>query len=325
MNINRAIDWLMEGPPWVQYRARIDLLGQSENDSEVTAARKAMLVHPELQMLLSELMKWPGSALKRHNEAGHLLHKLVFVSDLGLIATDPAIEKILELIMEYRSEEGAFQTLANVSPRYGGSGNDQLVWMLCDTPSVLYSMVKLGTGDNTAIRSAAQHLVSLSSDNGWPCAVSPELGKFRGPGRKTDPCPYATLLALKALAQIPEWRESKVCVSGAESLLKLWEQRKERRPYMFAMGTDFAKLKAPMVWYDILHVLEVLSQFPAFRKDKRLLEMVDIMQLKSDAEGRFTAESIWKAWSEWEFGQKKSPSYFLTLRVYQVLHRISRS
>ncbi len=315
----------MGGPPWVQYRTRIDLLGQTENDSEVAVTRKAMLMHPDIHMLLSELAAWPGLALKRHNDAGHLLHKLVFISDLGIRAGDPGVDKIIERVMEYRSEDGTFQTLANVSPQYGGSGKDQLVWMLCDTPSVLYSMIKMGIKNSAIISSAAQHIASLSSDNGWPCAVASELGKFRGPGRKTDPCPYATILALKALAQTPEWRDSRACSIGADTVLKLWEQRKERRPYMFAMGTDFAKLKAPLIWYDLLHVLEVLSQFPSLRKDKRLLEMVNVMEAKSDVEGRFTAESVWKAWSEWEFGQKKNPSYLITLQVYCILKRISQT
>jgi len=322
--MDKLVEWLLEGPPWVQYRTRIDLLGQPESNSEVVACRQATLKRPEIRTLLSELSEWPGSSLKRHNDASHLLHKLTFISDLGMTASDPGVGKIVNSIEEHQSKEGAFQTLANISPQYGGTGKDQLVWMLCDAPSILYSMVKLGVRENPVIQSAARHLASLSFDNGWPCAVAPELGKFRGPGRKTDPCPYAKLIALKALAQIPDWRDNKVCLIGADILLKLWEQRKERRPYMFAMGTDFVKLKAPLIWYDLLHVLEVLSQFPSLRKDKRLLEMVDVMKAKSDTEGRFTAESVWKAWSEWEFGQKKNPSFLITLQVYRILKRISQ-
>jgi len=319
--MNKAVNWLLEGPPWVQYRTRIDLLRQDENEPEVIAAKRAMLTSPAIKALISELAEWPGSPLKRHNDASHLLHKLVFISDLGIRIGDPGIDRITERIIGTQSKEGAFQVLANISPRYGGSGQDQLAWMLCDAPSIMYSMLKLGVKEN-AIRSAS-HLASLSFDNGWPCAVSSALGKFRGPGRKTDPCPYATLIGLKALAQIPEWRDSKPCLIGSDTLLKLWEQRKERRPYMFAMGTDFTKLKAPMVWYDLLHVLEVLTQFPHLKKDKRLLEMIDIIKAKPDSDGRFTAESIWKAWAEWEFGQKKVPSFWITLQIYRILKRIS--
>jgi hypothetical protein len=321
--MKNALSWLLEGPPWVQYRTRVDLLGQSENDSEVVSSRQAMLAHPQIKILLSELKDWPGLALKRHNDAGHLLHKLVFISDLGLNANDTGFEKIIQRILEHQSEEGAFQVIANVSPQYGGNGQDQLAWMLCDTPSVLYGLVKLGLRDNPSVQSAAKHLVSLSFENGWPCTVSPEFGKFRGPGRKADPCPYGTLVSLKALAQFPEWRDSKACKTGAETILRLWEQRKERRPYLFAMGTDFAKLKMPLIWYDILHILEVLTQFPNLWDDKRLLEMVNIVKAKSDGEGRFTAESVWKPWSGWEFGQKKEPSFLVTLEVNRILKRLS--
>jgi len=323
MNTDKTVDWLLGGPPWVQYRTRTDLLGQLESNPEVVSARKSMLAHPVIKTLVSELAGWPGPAIKRHNDAGHLLHKLVFISDLGVRAGDPGVSEIVKNILERQSKEGAFQVMANVSTNYGGSGQDQLAWMLCDAPSVLYSLVKLDERENPAVQSAAQHLAGLIFDNGWPCAVTPELGKFRGPGRKTDPCPYATLISLKALAQIPEWRDNKACVTGAKALLTLWEQRQERRPYLFAMGTDFAKLKAPMVWYDIIHVLEVLTQFPGMLEDRRLLEMLDIMKNNCDEHGRYTPGSIWKAWSEWEFGQKRSPSYWLTLQVHRILKRVS--
>jgi hypothetical protein len=37
------------------------------------------------------------------------------------------------------------------------------------------------------------------------------------------------------------------------------------------------------------------------------------------------AESVWKAWSEWEFGQKKNPSFWVTLLAYRILERMSES
>ena len=124
--MDKLVEWLLEGPPWVQYRTRIDLLGQPESNSEVAANRQAMLAHPKIRTLLSELSGWPGSSLKRHNDASHLLHKLVFISDLGIRASDPGVGEIVKSIEEHQSKEGAFQTLANISPQYGGTGKDQL-------------------------------------------------------------------------------------------------------------------------------------------------------------------------------------------------------
>jgi hypothetical protein len=172
------------------------------------------------------------------------------------------------------------------------------------------------------VQAAAEHLAALVRDNGWPCAVSPRLGKFRGPGRKDDPCPYATLVMLQALAQMPAYRDGAACQMGAGALLGLWQQRKERKPYLFGMGTDFAKLKAPLVWYDVLHVLDVLTQFAWLCSDARLHEMAGIVRSKADAEGRFTPESIWTAWKGWEFGQKREPSRWLTLITRRALARL---
>lgn len=315
-------DWLLQGPTWVQYRTRVDRLAQPEDRQDVRAARQALLGDAQVRGLLTELATWPGLALKRHNDAGHVLHKLVFVADLGLRAEDPGMGAIVERVFGHRAPEGPFQVLMNISPHYGGSGQDEQVWALCDAPLILYALARLGLQDDSRVQAAAEHLATLLRDNGWPCAVSPTLGKFRGPGRKDDPCPYATLVMLQALAQLPAWRDSAACRMGAEALLGLWQQRKERKPYLFGIGTDFAKLKAPLVWYDVLHVLDVLTQFAWLRSDARLHELAGIVRSKADAEGRFTPESIWTAWKDWEFGQKREPSRWLTLIAWRALARL---
>jgi hypothetical protein len=126
---------------------------------------------------------------------------------------------------------------------------------------------------------------------------------------------------LKALSQYPEGAGRAVVQAGAEALLTLWEQRKDRKPYLFAMGTDFAKLKAPFIWYDILHVSEVLTHFAWLRNDERLKEMIRLIQAKGDEQGKYSAESIWRAWKGWDFGQKRQPSPWVTLLVQRLLKR----
>jgi hypothetical protein len=195
--------------------------------------------------------------------------------------------------------------------------------MLCDAPLLVYVLSKLGLRDDARVQTAVAYLADLVRDNGWPCASAPEMGKFRGPGRVGDPCPYANLLMLKLLAEFPAQRDSAATRTGAEAALTLWTQRKERRPYLFAMGTHFANLKAPLIWYDILHVLDVLTRFPWLRDDPRLQEMVALVVAKADADNRFTPESIWMAWKGWDFGQKRVPSRWLTLLVARMLERLS--
>jgi hypothetical protein len=172
-----------------------------------------MLSEVKIQALVSELALWPGRVIKTHNDAGHMLHKLVFLADLGLKGDDAGMQQVVERILALRSPEGVFELMVNIKPAYGGSGEDQPAWMLCD---------------------------------------------------------------------------------------------------------------APLVWYDLLNVLDVLTAFPWLYGDRRLQEMLDILQGKADNQGRFMPESIWTAWKDWEFGQKKQASQWITLIALRALKRAGR-
>ena len=318
---NEVIKWLLEGPKWVEYRTRKDILKQNESIVNFKSFKKEIENDMHIKGLLLELKAWPGSILKRHNDATHLIHKIVFLSEIGLTKNIEIIEKVCIKITSNFSDEGLPQILMNIPEKFGGTGKDEFSWMLCDSPLVLYSLINFGY-DTKEIDEAVNFLLNLSTDQGWMCAVSPKLGNFRGPGRKSDPCPYSTLLMLKLLSLKEKWRKSSQAKRGVETLLSLWEQRKERRPYLFAMGTSFKKLKVPLLWYDILHVLDVLSHFSMACEDQRFGEILEIVLEKADTSGKFTAESIWRAWKDWEFGQKKFPSRWITFLVLRILTRL---
>jgi hypothetical protein len=320
--MNIPIDWLLEGEPWVDYRTRLDLLGESEISSSVMKARQAMLESSDVKSVLTELMEWPGTVISSHKSAGQLFHKLTFIADLGLKATDPNIERVILRILKHQAEEGPFQLPVNIPTHFGGNNQDTWAWALCDAPLTTYALAKFGLQDDPAVCQSIIYLMNLVRDNGWPCTVSKELGKFRGPGRREDPCPFATLAMLKALSAFDGLREIPAAQTGVETLLHLWQESQIQHPYIFYMGTDFRKLKVPFVWYDLMHVLDVLTNFSSAHTDPRLLEMVDLMKSKADDQGRFTLESIWTIWKGWDFGQKKVPSRWLTVMAWRIINRL---
>jgi len=291
------------------------LLNKSAADNAVMAARREMLEHPFILNLITELQGWPGLTISSHKSAGQLFHKLAFAAELGLRQNNPGMAEVISAVIAHQDPDGPFQLRSIVPVHFGGTGEESYSWALCDAPLVLYALARFGLSDHPAIQKGVQYLVSLARENGWPCAVAREMGSFRGPGRKEDPCPFATLIMLRLLSAFPDLLDSPAARQGASSLLDLWEKRRERHPYIFYMGTDFCKLKYPLVWYDILHVTSVLSQFPWLAGDPRLVEMREIMRAKADARGRYTIESAWQVWKEQEFGQKKTPSRALTLQV----------
>lgn len=319
MSASIPIHWLLQGSPWVEYRARRDLLGQPETDANVQSARQAMLKQPLIEQLIHELGNWPGEVLNSHKSASQHFHKLAFLADLGLTVQDPGMAEIVERVLEHPSEEGLPQLPMQISATHGGDGEKNWAWALCDAPLTTYALHKLGVD----VSSATAWLTDLVRENGWPCAVSPTLGKFRGPGRKQDPCPFANLAMLKLLsAAAPNHPAAK---TGAETLLHLWLESATQHPYIFYMGNDFRKLKAPFIWYDLLHVLEVLTRFPWLHSDPRLQDMLAVLHSKMDETGSFTAESVWTAWKDWDFAQKKAPSRGLTLLAWRILQRVQAS
>ena len=279
---DKTIQWLLEcDEPWTRYRTRVDLLGQPETDSEVRAARAAMLAHPQVKQLMAEAATWPGPPLKRHNDASHPLYKLCTLADFGVRARDWGMASIIKTMLAHPSPQGAFQTLVNIPAAFGGTNEDAWTWMACDAPTLLYVLLAMGKGDDRRVKKALDLLTGLVEDNGWRCAVAPEL-EFRGPGRKGDPCPIANVYALKALAQTSDLLDSPAAHTGAD----------------------------------------VLSRFPYVRADARFRAMVQAITAQTDAQGRYTAGSMYQAWKGWSFADKKHPSPWLAFLVLRICQRV---
>jgi hypothetical protein len=321
--MNAVTEWLVESPePWTRYRTLRDLLGRPEDDAEVAAARAAMLAHPQVLGLVAQAATWPGRAIGRHNDAGHPLYALSTLADFGLAATDPGMDRAAEAVLAYQSPEGVLQSVLNVAPAFGGTGEDVWSWALCDAPTLLYALLAMGLEAEPGVRAAVDHLLNAADEVGWRCRCGPELGKFRGPGRKADPCPIANVYALKALSLVPELLDSPATYRGAEMLLGHWERRAKVKYYLFGVGSDYSKLKYPFVWYDILHVADVLSRYPFLHADPRFREMLAAITAQADADDRYTAGSMYQAWKGWSFAEKKQPSPWLTFLALRIQQRV---
>jgi len=325
--MNETIAWLLASPePWTRYRTLLDLLDRPADDAEVRAARAEMLAHPQVRALIGRAAAWGTEPLKRHNDAGHSLYALSTLADLGLRANDPGLDAVVDQVLAHQAPEGAFQTVVNIPTRFGGTGEDAWTWIACDAPTVLYALLSLGLASDERVQRGVDLLVSLVDENGWRCGGSPDIGKFRGPGRKDDPCPIANVYALKALAAAAEGGrqellEGDAARKGIEMLLGHWAERGQRKMYLFGIGTDFRKLKYPFVWYDLLHVTDVLGRFPAVHGDSRFGEMLEALADQAEGEGRYIATSMYRAWKGWSFADKKAPSPWLTFLALRVLKR----
>lgn len=303
---------------WLQYAVRLHL--QGEPRESLRALHDAALTDSKIKTWLSSVSTFHDTVVSGHKNPMLPVHQLRFLLELGFGTEVPEIRAAVEAVVRRRDARGVCQSTVLIPQHYGGSGEQTGAWALCDAPLMAAALLKAGT-PYESIRPGVEHLLSLAGNGGFPCAGSGELGTFRGPGRKDDLCPYATLAMLRLLAELPEQKEGAVARTCVDALLNLWENSRELHPYMFYMGTDFRKLKAPPMWYDLVSVLDCLSRFECARVDARFADMLALLTAKQGQDGWFTPESIYLKCKEWDFGQKKEPSPYLTFCCLNIARR----
>lgn len=307
--------------PWLQYAIKLNLLNESK-ESLATLKNEA-LKDNKIQAYLRDVSNFHSILVSNHKNPELPIHKLLFLLDIGFDMDVPEIENAVSQLMSHKDKYGIYQSLTNIPIHFGGTGKDIFGWCLCDAPLLLLALLKAKVDYQQHIKPGVDYLVALNRTQGFPCSVSEEFGTFRGPGRKDDCCPYATLIMLNLLSHIDEYKNSDIVTKGIDILFSLWENSLERHPYMFYMGTDFRKLKAPSIWYDIVSVTDCLSKFEYAKSDTRFLEMVGMIKAKQDENGLFTPESIYQKCKDWDFGQKKFVSPYLSFLCIRVLERVN--
>ncbi|MBI9104465.1 MAG: hypothetical protein JEY99_18770 [Spirochaetales bacterium] len=308
-----TIDWLNNSEiPRVRFKAR--------SIFEKDADRQDLFTDPLIKDLIASLMNdWDEEILKQHNKPDLCMHRFCLLADSGVRWDDKEAKPLIDKVLKTFKSDSLPRVRILIPKIFRGSGEVEEEWIICDYPQILYGLLKMGV-NNDLIKTSLEFLATLSRENGYPCTSSME--KFRGPGNKSDFCPIASLYGLKALNLSPETRSSEAAENAAKSLLTHWEKRGEVKHYLFGIGTDFRKLKYPLLWYNLFHVLSVLSQSNFGREDSRTMEMGHLLLEKADDKMRFTPESMYRYYKDEDFANKKEPSPTLTITAIEIFSNL---
>jgi len=313
-----CLSFLNQSPlPWIRYNLKKEI--GFESDKEAASLLSHVINDTAIQTWLSECLLWPEPPLVRHNDAKHPIHKISLLIDLGLDATLPEIRQIVDQMMANQSSDGAFLSTLKIPSHFGGDDQPHLQWMTCDFPVVLYNLIALGYENEPPVKKGIDCLGNICDENGWRCKSS--IPKFRGPGRKTDHCPYGNLVALKAFCLLPNTHQEPFIKNAIDQLTGMWHERGQKKYFLFGIGTDFQKLKFPSLWFEIIHVMRILSYYDYAKQSSAYQELLDIILNKQQPDGGFIPESIYMAFKGWDFGQKKISSPTLTLAIKQIFDR----
>jgi len=316
MSSTRLESFLNSSIPYVAYNA-----ARALGDPRIAGFKARLYADGRINGLIDELNDWPGTVLSSHKSARQCFHKLALLADLGLEADHPGMKAVIGKVLRHRDGNGVPLLPMRIGENHGGTGETKGAWALCDAPITLYALITMGVRDEGVMR-AVEYLAGRRQCPAWGCVVSEALDSWRGPGKKADPCPYATLIMIKLLLASDPERYAGAITDAAGELLRLWTHSLTEHPYLFYMGNDFRKLKLPFIWYDVLHVVDVLSRIPAIRTSQAFSGMLGIVCGYELPGSGFIPGSVYQEFRDWDFGQKKVPSEWLGLKVALLLARL---
>lgn len=308
-------DWLLDGEPFVKYRTLIDLSDREGSDEEVVATRRLVPKHRLIKQILDKRNKdgyWgtPRDVYTWWLRKDTTFWVLGMLADFGFTKADKRIAGACEYVLSTQLPSGGFGCRPPPKP------------YPCFTGILAESLARLGYASDSRLKEAYEWLTSGQRlDGGFWCKTT---GLPGGPREKEPSCAFATLCVLGALAQDPELRNSTVGQRAADFMFRCWENRGtiEYTGHDSQIGKGWQKLKYAFTDYRILKYLDILSQLKLAKTDHRMMAMMNLLMAKRGEEGRFFPESVHRVWSDFDFGQKKAPSRWVTLIVYRIAKRV---
>lgn len=302
-----TIRWLRDGPSWIRYAVDTQLLGMERGPGEALDDRNIKAV---VRRLKDGRVGLPALRTGKvaYTSSGNAFWDLFFLSDIGLSISDIGMEKEVEAFFDLQREDGTFVLHEATKPRY-----------YCVSAIVLSSLANMGYRDDVRILRFIDTVRNdRRLDGGWHCALNRARGKKL---QDTESCPMDNLNVLMFFGRYERFRTDASMNGAIDLLLSHWSRRKEPwRPYGFGIGDQFLQLRYPAVKYGILRVLDVLSLYPYAARRDEFKEML-VQAESGSVDDRYWSSSIYRAYSEFDFGQKKEPSRWITFLINRVRNR----
>jgi len=336
------IDWLLEeSNPSVRYFTLRDILGKSEKDHQVVAAKRAI---PESQVVKKILQKqkpegfWEEPANPYHPKYKSSYWQIMILGQLGMGKTDERVRNACEYIFQFQSAEGGFSSYTLErglkeykwlrqkgkklsSPKEFAASIVYEHQYSCLTGNMAAALIRLGYANDLRVKKALEWLVKIQNpDGGWLCPY------WKAHVKDVHGCFYGTICPLEAFSELPRKNLTKdmeqAIQRGAEFLLMHRLFKADHHGYKI-INKSWLKFGFPWFYgYNILRGLDVLTKL-GYVKDEPLNDAVEVLLQKRKGDGTWILETAPIGRMQTTIEAKGKPSKWITLIALRILKRLN--
>jgi hypothetical protein len=328
-----SLPWLLESDdPGVCYLALRDLFELSPDDKKLNSARRAAHTEGPIAEVLSKMNQegyWVKPGPGYNPKYRSTVWSMILLAQLGASASeDKRIEQACNYLLDHMAEGGQFTSITSATP----SGTidclqGNLLWSLmelgCDDPRMdkAYEwMARTVTGDGIAPmeeKDAPIRYYAYKCGPTFACGVNNKL-----------PCAWGGVKVMLAFSKLSATQQTplikKAVKQGVEFFFEIdpatakYPTRDDSKP-----NRAWWKFGFPVFYVtDLLQLAEALVGL-GYGNDPRLSNTLNIICEKQDYAGRWTLEYEYTGKTWVNFGEKKRPNKWVTLRALRILKSLN--
>lgn len=313
---SKIIEWLSEKEnPSVRYFTLRFLLDRTEEDAEVTEARRGIMQSEPVQKILSAQNPegwWdkPGPGYSRKYLS--TVWQLIFLAELGADGSHPQIQRGCDYLLTHaQATHGGLSATAHATP----SGA-----IYCLNGNMVWALTALGFGSDERVARAVDWLTGMITGD------LPHTGKYSWPGFQCGAnnkfsCAWGAVKSLRALANLPSAMltpKIKRALTATIDFLFSRDPAQADYPAYERVSSEWFKFGFPLSSSDVLELSLALTE-AGHGRDPRLKNAIELILSKRQPDGHWLLKHSLngKMWADIEV--KGKPSKWITLRALRML------
>jgi hypothetical protein len=327
-----SLAWLLEkDDPGIRYLALRDLMDLPSDARELRAARTAAHQHGPIAAVLAGMEVegyWARPGPGYNPKYRSTVWSIVLLAQLGAsVEEDKRLRRACAYLLDHNLAEGGQFSTSTAPSGTVDCLQGNLCWALLELgygdPRLATAfdwMARTVTGEGIAPiteRTATVRYYAYKCGPGFACGVN-----------NKRPCAWGAIKVMLAFSQVPAKRRTplmrRAIKQGVEFLFSVdpataaYPTRNDARP-----NRSWWKFGFPVFYVtDLLQNIEVLAKL-GYGRDPRLAHAIAIVRGKQDDRGRWPLEYDYAGKTWVDFGSKKQPSKWVTLRALRALKTLA--